>query len=241
MRIAAGIPARHDVAGLDPAASLPPIEAVLFDFANTLFRPVDTATWLHDGLAALGVATDTATRARLEQELDEAWSLPEVAAAQLGRDLSREAHRAAGEAWLRAVPDLRRHASGLYERITAVDSWLPYTDTVPVLRSLGERGVPVGVVSDIAWDLRPQFAHAGLAGVVGAYALSFEYGTEKPDPKLFLTACEELGADPRATLMIGDNPARDGGAVGCGLRALVLPAEPRTGERGLGAVLRLLG
>jgi FMN phosphatase YigB (HAD superfamily) len=58
---------------------------------------------------------------------------------------------------------------------------------------------------------------------------------------MFLTACTDLGADPRRTLMVGDNPARDGGAVACNLRVLLLPAEPKVGERGLDAVLRLIG
>jgi FMN phosphatase YigB (HAD superfamily) len=241
MKIAAGIPAHHDVALLDPAEPLPRIEAVLFDFANTLFRPVDTATWLREGLAALGVETDPARIVEFERALDAAWESPEVVAAQAGRDLSREAHRAAGETWIGAVPELRPYAAGLYDRVTSVESWLPYRDTVRVLRSLGARGIPIGIVSDIAWDLRPQFVYEGLDDVVGAYALSFEYGVEKPHPKLFLSACDQLGVDPRGTLMVGDNPTRDGGATACGLRAYVLPAEPRTGDRGLGAALRLLG
>ena len=37
------------------------------------------------------------------------------------------------------------------------------------------------------------------------------------------------------------NPPRDGGAVTCGLRTLLLPSEPKIGERGLRAVLRMLG
>jgi FMN phosphatase YigB (HAD superfamily) len=57
---------------------------------------------------------------------------------------------------------------------------------------------------------------------------------------LFLKACAEFGADPRATLMVGDNPVRDGGAAACGLRTYILPAEHRTGERGLMDVQRLV-
>ena len=57
---------------------------------------------------------------------------------------------------------------------------------------------------------------------------------------MFTTACAALGVDPRATLMVGDNPGRDGGAVAVGCRAFVLPSEYRDGERGLNAVLSLL-
>ena len=51
----------------------------------------------------------------------------------------------------------------------------------------------------------------------------------------------DLGTDPRATLMVGDNPVRDGGATACGLRTYILPAEHRTGDRGLADTLRLVG
>lgn len=40
--------------------------------------------------------------------------------------------------------------------------------------------------------------------------------------------------------MVGDNPVRGGGAAACGLRTYILPAENRTGERGLADVLRLV-
>jgi hypothetical protein len=40
--------------------------------------------------------------------------------------------------------------------------------------------------------------------------------------------------------MVGDNPAKDGGAAASGLRAFILPGEIRTGERGLAHVLGFL-
>jgi FMN phosphatase YigB (HAD superfamily) len=40
--------------------------------------------------------------------------------------------------------------------------------------------------------------------------------------------------------MVGDNPAKDGGAAATGLRAYILPGEVRLGERGLSHVLDFL-
>ncbi|MEV0117215.1 hypothetical protein AB0H77_28930 [Streptomyces sp. NPDC050844] len=46
---------------------------------------------------------------------------------------------------------------------------------------------------------------------------------------------------PADTLMVGDHPAKDGGAAGAGLRSYVLPGGAAAGSvRGLGAVLRLV-
>ena len=113
-------------------------------------------------------------------------------------------------------------------------------DTGPVLRALRERGLRIGIVSDFAWDLRVHLDHDGLTGLVDACVLSCEMGREKPDPQLFLKACADMGTAPRATLMVGDKPARDGGATACGLPTYLLSAEDRTGERGLAPVLGIV-
>ncbi|HKS99417.1 MAG TPA: HAD-IA family hydrolase, partial [Rugosimonospora sp.] len=165
---------------------------------------------------------------------------PEVVAEQAGRDTAAAAHRRAMCAWFAAVDFLRGYEDAAYRQVIAADAWLPYPDTGPVLRELAARGIPVGVVSDIGWDLRVHLAHHGLADLVGAVAMSYQVGREKPDPLIFLKACSDLGVDPRRTLMVGDSPARDGGAAAVGIRSFILPAEHRTGERGLRQVLSLL-
>jgi putative hydrolase of the HAD superfamily len=109
-------------------------------------------------------------------------------------------------------------------------AWSPYPDAADVLRALHERGIGVGVVSNIGWDLRPVFRAHGLDPYVGTYVLSYELGVQKPDPRLFATACEALGADPGQTLMVGDDRRADGGAaaLGCGVHFVDhLPASRR--------------
>ena len=225
----------------DLVGPVPPIEAVLFDFANTLFRMVPTAQFLGRIWAEAGRAPETLDAAAVAEQVHAAGRLPHVAAAQVGRDTSVEKHREATEIWFAEVPAFAGIEEIAYRAVVDLECWYPYDDTATVLRALHERGVPVGVVSDICFDLRENFAAHGLGECVGAYSLSYELGCEKPDPRMFLKACADLGADPRRTLMVGDNAARDGGAVACNLRAFLLPAEPKTGQRGLDAVLRLVG
>ena len=67
-----------------------------------------------------------------------------------------------------------------------------------VLGALRERGLGIGVVSNIGWDLRPVFRAHGLDALVDAYALCYEHGVQKPDARLFRAACDALGtASPR--------------------------------------------
>lgn len=220
---------------------VPPIEAVLFDFANTLFRMVPTDVFLQRVWRAAGRDVADLDAVAVARAVREAAALPHVLAAQEGRDSSEEQHLEATRVWFNEVPQLADVFEVAYAAVLAQENWFAYDDTAPVLRELAERGVPVGVVSDICWDVRRDLEGAGVADAVGAYALSYQLGYEKPDPRMFLKTCADLGADPRRTVMVGDNPARDGGAVACGLRVLLLPSEPRTGERGLRSVLRLLG
>jgi len=235
------LPTAVDVPEHELDEPVPPIEAVLFDFANTLFRMVPLDVFLRRVWHAAGRDVAGLDAEAVAREVRAASSLPHVAAAQEGRDSSAQQHREATRVWFSEVPALADIFEIAYAAVIAQENWFAYEDTAPVLRELAARGVPVGVVSDICWDVRRDVEAAGLGDTVGAYALSYQLGYEKPDPRMFLKTCADLGADPRRTLMVGDNPARDGGATACGLRVLLLPAEPRSGERGLRSVLRLLG
>ncbi|MGW0823167.1 HAD family hydrolase [Streptomyces sp. NPDC002845] len=236
-------PSTYRPTATEMAAPVPPIEAVLFDFSNTIFQMIDLEMWLR----RVGEAGDRATVlndddavAEITRQLRDAFRLPAVVALQEGRDLSPERHRRAMRGWWEHVDFLRGIEETAYRELTATDAWVPYPDTEPALRALRERGLRIGIVSDFAWDLRTHLAHHGLADLIDTCVISCEAGREKPDPHLFLKACADLGADPRATLMVGDNPVRDGGATACGMRAYILPAEQRTGDRGLAEVLRLV-
>lgn len=225
------------------AASVPAVEAVLFDFSNTIFRMIDVGSWLgriatHTGRAE--AVAEPAALAAVVDELDEAIARPDILAQQQGRDTSVAAHRRAMFAWFAAVEFLRGHEEAAYDIMTDAESWHPYPDTEPVLRALRARGIPIGIVSDFAWDLRVHLDRHGLADLIDAVTLSYEVGYEKPDPRIFLKACGDLGVDPRATLMVGDNPVRDGGASAVGIRAFIMSAEHRTGERGLRQILSLV-
>jgi HAD superfamily hydrolase (TIGR01509 family) len=236
-------PSAYRPSDAEMAAPVPAVEAVLLDFSNTLFQMIDLETWLRrvgSATGRLAALEKPGAVAEISDRLRAAFRLPSIAALQEGRDLSSDRHRRAMWGWWQQVDFLHGVQEEAYRELTAPDAWVPYPDTEPVLRALRDRGLRIAVVSDFAWDLRTHLAHHGLDALIDTCVISYEQGREKPDPQLFLKACADLGADPRATLMVGDNPVRDGGAAVCGLRTYILPAEHRTGERGLTDVLRLV-
>lgn len=227
--------------------------AVLFDFSGTLFRIESTDSWLRAVLAEAGIALPepelTATAGalaaagaqpggpvprRIPDHLTELWE---------NRDESGALHRAAYTGLSRQVPlpDPALH-DALYERHRTPDAWTPYPDAFDVLSTLWERGVRIGVVSNIGWDPRPVFLLHGLDSFVDTYVLSYEHGIRKPDPRLFALACDALGAEPGETLMVGDERHADGGAAALGCRVhFVDPLPVHERPDGLRPVLGLTG
>ncbi len=227
--------------------------AVLFDFSGTLFRIESSDSWLRAVLAERGVVLPEPEVAVAARALESAGALPGGASperlpqalADLWgiRDRSAELHRAAYTGLARQVPlpDPALY-DALYERHMTPAAWSPYADAVEVLGALRERGISVGVVSNIGWDLRPVFRAHGLDPYIDTYVLSYEHGIQKPDPRLFAVACEALDVAPHDVLMVGDDRRADGGAaeLGCAVHFVDhLPVSQR--PDGLRPVLELAG
>ena len=216
------------------------VRGVLFDWGDTLFSPPDAASVIVKAAEERGVPIDPKRARDLWDELWAVGKKPEELAK--GRDLSAAAHR---EIWTGlferadgAVPGI---ATTLYERVMDPRAWIPYPDTEPTLRALRARGIKIGIVSNVPQDLRPIFAAHRLADLVDAFTHSFEVGAEKPDPAIFLRACEAIGTKPAETLMVGDHPVADAGALKAGLRFHLLPPDGAAEKpRGLDRVVELV-
>jgi HAD superfamily hydrolase (TIGR01509 family) len=221
---------------------------VLFDFSGTLYRLEQDETWLADltdhGGEQLDLEAQTELMRRMTAPVGQVVDFDdEHRHAWENRDLDPELHKKAFLEVLRQSgvprPD---QARALYERLITPGQWTPYPDAEAVLKDSAGKGLRVGVLSNIAFDIRPAFTRRGWDAYVNEFVLSFEVGSIKPDPDVFRIALERLGVTGEETLMVGDSDEADGGAraLGCAF-ALVDPLPTAERTDGLLAALRSHG
>ncbi|HET9074120.1 MAG TPA: HAD family hydrolase [Solirubrobacteraceae bacterium] len=232
------------------------VELVLFDFGGTLFHPAPAERLLAAATRSLGLSFPAD---RLER-LGEAYAaagipggpVPPIPAelqdAYDVRDLGQAEHRIAWVGMLsRAeipadirVPDPGALADAVYDQTLDPRQWVPYADAAPTLSTLAARGIATGLISNIGFDLREILYAHDFGALADTATLSLEVGVMKPDPRIFSAALRRFGADPGATVMVGDTAESDGGASALGMTTLILPLTPPGSVHGLARVLELV-
>ena len=196
------------------------VRAVIFDWGGTLtpWHLVD-----HDSLWRSACAPHFP-----------AERVAEVAAAILAaeRDLWQVTGRSHRSATLAEV--FERAGVTVTEDFLAsyFETWEPHTFTdpeaAPLMRSLRERGIKVGVLSNTMW---PRSAHERVflrdqvLDLIDGAVYSSEIPWVKPHPEAFRAAMAAVGVlDPAACVFVGDRPYDDvHGAQGAGMRAVLVP------------------
>jgi HAD superfamily hydrolase (TIGR01509 family) len=212
------------------------IRAVLFDFSGTLFRLEQDESWLteltnHDG-EPLDIEAQAELMRRMTAPVGQVVELDaEHVHAWHHRDRDPALHRKVYLEVLKksGVPHADQ-ARALYDRLIDPSQWTPYPDTEAALKAAAERGLKVGVLSNIAFDIRPAFTARGWDAYVDEFVLSFEVGAVKPELEIFRKAVESLGVPATETLMVGDSEEADGGARALGCEFALVDPLP-TAER----------
>jgi putative hydrolase of the HAD superfamily len=98
---------------------------------------------------------------------------------------------------------------------------------VELLHSLKERGLSIGLISDVAWGLPSEYPmrdirYFGLDQFFDDYVFSTDVGLRKPHPKVFKIALSNLGVSASEAIYIGNSLAHDiKGAKGVGMKAVL--------------------
>ena len=200
-----------------------PLHCVLFDAGDTLLAPAPSfqgrfvAVAAAHGLPLEEAAVDAAiAEAVRAAEWPADWTDPATqrsfwvgfyrqVLAALGHE---EGMEGSGEPQGGAQVGLEL-AEALFAAFSDPAGYRLFDDVRPALEALAGRGVTLGVVSNFEPWLEDVLALQGLDHLFAAVAISGKLGVAKPDPEIFKAALTEAGADPGATVHVGDQPVND--------------------------------
>lgn len=124
-----------------------------------------------------------------------------------------------GKGWFESLKIARQALDEAEKYIGTTPSPL-FVGSLEVLKSLWEKGLKLGILSAATTqEVRRFVANHQLSDYI-QLEMGVDEGPSKPDPVLFLQACQALGVEPDATLMVGDSVgdmqmARNAKAAAC--------------------------
>ena len=124
-----------------------------------------------------------------------------------------------GRGWLESLAIARRAFEEADSYIGTAPSPL-FVGSLEVLKYLSNAGLKLGILSAASTQRVRAFVQRHKLEDYVELQMGVDSGPGKPDPALFLQACQTLGVEPSATLMVGDSAgdiemARNAGAAGC--------------------------
>jgi putative hydrolase of the HAD superfamily len=187
-----------------------PLDCVLFDAGDTLLAPAPSFQGRFVGVAA-------AAGLPLEEAAVDAAIAEAVRAAEWPSDWTDPAtQRGFWVGFYRKVLAALGHrddglkvAEALFAAFSDPAGYRLFDDVRPALDALAGRGVTLGVVSNFEPWLEDILDLQGIGDRFAAVAISGKLGVAKPDPEIFKAALTEAGADPGATVHVGDQPVND--------------------------------
>ncbi|MFN6462799.1 MAG: HAD family hydrolase [Nostoc sp. DedVER02] len=124
-----------------------------------------------------------------------------------------------GKGWFECLKIARQALDEAEKYIEQTPSPL-FVGSLELLKYLQKAGLKLGILSAATTDEVNKFvANHQLSDYI-QLEMGVDEGPSKPDPVLFLQACQALGVEPGATLMVGDavgdmQMARNAKAAGC--------------------------
>ncbi|MFB2893210.1 HAD family hydrolase [Aerosakkonemataceae cyanobacterium BLCC-F50] len=125
-----------------------------------------------------------------------------------------------GRGWMEALAHARRAFTQADRQFQNAAPSPLFVGSLEVLQLLSQAGLKLGILSaDTTAKVEAFVQRYQLTDYI-QLAMGVDEGPSKPDPTLFWQACEKLGIEPSATLMVGDavsdlEMARQAGAAGC--------------------------
>ncbi len=186
------------------------LSAVFFDIDDTLYSTSEFARRARansiDAMIAAGLRSDRET---LLAELDEVIS---EFSSNYGHHFDKLLLRLPGAATEGLNPAMLIASAMVAYHDTKFRELAPYPDAVDLLHDLAQTGLVVGVISHgpaIKQAEKVVRLRIGQYLSHNAIFISDQIGISKPNPKLYLRACQSVGVAPAEAMYVGDNPPND--------------------------------
>lgn len=102
-------------------------------------------------------------------------------------------------------------------------SFTLFDDVLSTLKTLKERSLPLGLLTNYDGEIKPICHQLGLEPYIDLVVTSGEVGTDKPSPPIFLAALEQTGINATETVHVGDQYKSDViGARGVGINPILI-------------------
>lgn len=204
------------------------IKAVFFDVDFTLIFPGPTfqAEGYRQACAAHGIHVDPSK-----------FEAATAASSIILDDVEEQIY--SHDLFVHYTASIIEHMGGRGERVVEVarriyDQWSVnhhfelYHDALPALRSMRDRGLIVGLISNSHRSLDAFCDHFAIRDVVSVSVSGADHGYMKPHRSIFEAALEKARVLPEEALMVGDSVRHDiEGALQAGWQAVLLR---RSGE-----------
>jgi putative hydrolase of the HAD superfamily len=213
-----------------------PLRTILFDLGDTVIQygQIDRAALFHRAawrtyrmwarrqrrLSPERVRMPDFRRYYLHQWFAMRWGYLKLLLRRREMDAMRVIRRASRKLWLNAPDEFFNElAWNWYQPLAQVARLEP--GTLRTLRALRERGLSLGLVSNTFVPGQVLDRHLGELQLLDLFPVrvySCDVGFRKPDRRIFELALNQLEADPRETLFVGDSLRADvGGARRLGM------------------------
>ena len=98
-----------------------------------------------------------------------------------------------------------------------------FDDVIPTLKTLKERNLTLGLLTNLDRDIKPIYRELGLESYINFTVTSVEVGADKPEPPIFLAALQRAGVDASEAVHVGDQYKLDIiGARGVGITPILI-------------------
>ena len=136
---------------------------------------------------------------------------------------------------LGASPEVAGEIAGMRRAVTR-QGLVPSAGAIETISELRRRGLLIGLITVCTDDVPALWPETPFHGLFDAEVFSCSVGLRKPDPRMYLLACEQLGVQPGEAMFVGDGANDElAGAERVGMSAVLFERpdeeQPWAGRR----------